>query len=110
MAYAGMSKKDVESALHTSDSTVGRILDGSRPNTTWDELWAIADACAIPRDWFSADLTRLSEIVTAGEPRFGTPQDLRDQMEQRAEAQILRVRKRTGVAAKGKRGPRRKAQ
>lgn len=108
IAYAGLTHKDVALALHQSVSNVRRILDASREQTTWDELWQIADLCSLPRDWFSADLARLPEIVPRGQPVFGLSDEMRDSMEQELEDQVRRVRERAATVGADKRGPRRK--
>jgi transcriptional regulator with XRE-family HTH domain len=110
VAYAGLKANELAAAIHASPATTGRILSGTRKETTHDELWKIADACTLPREWFSADFSRLSEVVPAGQPTFGEPGDLAERMEQELAAHVERVRQRTEAAAKGKRGPRRKVQ
>jgi transcriptional regulator with XRE-family HTH domain len=110
VAYADIPMKNVAKALHMSEPTLYRLLNGTRKETTLEELWVIADLCTLPNEWFSADFSRLREIVPAGQPTFGPPGDLRIRMEQELEGHVERVRQRTGAAAKGKRDPRRKAQ
>jgi hypothetical protein len=110
LAYAGLTHRDVIAATNLSPATVGRILAGTRKETTWDDLWAIADLCSIPREWFSADLWRLHEIVPPGKPTFGSQPDLRAKMGRALAERVELVHRRSEAAAKGKRGRRRKAQ
>jgi transcriptional regulator with XRE-family HTH domain len=107
IAYAGTTVADVAGYLHVSEATAGRILAGNRKETSWDQLWAIADYCKLPRDWYSADFTRLGEITQDGAPRFGLSPDLREQMSRDLEERVAQARKRSAAAAKGKRGRRR---
>jgi transcriptional regulator with XRE-family HTH domain len=73
VAYSGLGDKAVAAAMGFSTSTLQRIYSGQREQTAWDDLWAIADACSVPREWFSADIERLGEIVAEGMPAFPTP-------------------------------------
>lgn len=69
LGYSGIQRKAAAAAVNVSQATLGRILDGSRTETTWEDLWRLADACGLPREWFSADFDRLAEIVSDG-PTF----------------------------------------
>lgn len=79
MAYAEGGPLPIAAAAYAvgvSESHFSRFIDKKAgpddPALTWEQLWALADACGISRDWFSADLDRLEEIVPEGMPRFGS--------------------------------------
>lgn len=80
IAYAGSSKEfgraGAARAMGVTEGKVDRMIGtkpGNRLLPTWDERWALADAVGLPREWFSADLGRLAEIVPDDAPRFATP-------------------------------------
>jgi hypothetical protein len=73
LAYAGMDGITAMRVLSISRSTLQRLVGrkGSESRRVdWAELWLVADACGLPREWFSADLSRLAEIVPADAPLF----------------------------------------
>jgi hypothetical protein len=73
IAYAGMPQSEAAQVIGKGLSTLARTLDakgGELRPATWDEVWKIADACGLPRAWFTADLTRLQEIVPDDMPHF----------------------------------------
>lgn len=80
LAYSKVRVRQVAADLNVSEMTVHRMLAGSRKETSWDDLWAIADLCGLPREWFSADLDRLIEIVPEGAPRFAQAEPRGEQM------------------------------
>ena len=52
MAYAGFEHKDVVKKAGVSDSTLKRIVSTKHPRgASIEQLWAIADACKVPRDF-----------------------------------------------------------
>jgi predicted transcriptional regulator len=109
LAYAGKTAPEIAPELGMSEPTFGRLLAGMRKETSWDDLWKIADCCTLPREWFSADIMRLSEIVPAGQPTFGVRRDLAAKMEQELAARVEQVRRRNEAGARNTRAPRRKA-
>ena len=73
LAYAEMPQAEAAKVIGKGLSTLARTLDakgGELRAATWDEVWKIADACGLPRAWFSADLARLQEIVPDDLPHF----------------------------------------
>jgi hypothetical protein len=117
IAYAGMSQPDAARVIGKGLSTLARTLDakgGELRAATWDEVWKIADACGLPRAWFTADLTRLQEIVPDGQPRFANDSgsfrpsaaQMREAQELRREAQ--RSRARQPASRRTKREPKRR--
>jgi len=71
LAYANKSIADIAAAVGMSEATLRRLINGTLTQTSHDEIWRIADATGLPRDWFVADFERISEIVPQGRPRFG---------------------------------------
>lgn len=66
-AYAGLSVYDVANAIGLGAQTIKRIEAGRRTPRSF-EIWAIADVCGLPREWFTADfdaLCRQAERQTA---------------------------------------------
>lgn len=97
MSYGDLSRDAAAAAMHVSPSTLDRIAGKrtSRPRgADWAELWRLADASGLPREWFSADLERLPEIVTDG-PTFTRPEPARAEMTRRLQER----------AAEGRRSP-----
>lgn len=86
MAYAGFKRPELAKKAHVSPATLDRITGKPQRGAEWSDLWRIADACGLDREWFSADLSRLHEIVTDG-PTFArrldgkvlSPDDVRRQ-------------------------------
>jgi hypothetical protein len=73
MAYAGVRRAELASRIGYSEATLDRMTGrraGTPRDVDWRVLWKIADACAIPREWFTADIDRLWEIVPEGMPVF----------------------------------------
>jgi transcriptional regulator with XRE-family HTH domain len=58
-AYAGLSVSDVATAIGLGAQTIKRIEAGRRTPRSF-EIWAIADVCGLPREWFMADFKALS--------------------------------------------------
>ena len=58
-AYAGLSVADVATAVGLGAQTIKRIEAGRRTPRSF-EIWAIADVCGLPREWFNADFKALS--------------------------------------------------
>lgn len=79
MAYGSVTRTDAAAAMNVSASHLDRFTAktaGYAPN--WEQLWALADLAGLPREWFSADLERLGDIVPEDMPRFGaTPSERR---------------------------------
>jgi hypothetical protein len=80
IAYVGIPRPEAAKALGVSEPTLARMLgrkgsDGIRP-ATWSDLWRAADAFGLPRAWFTADISRIHEIVPDELPNF--PNDMGD--------------------------------
>jgi transcriptional regulator with XRE-family HTH domain len=54
-AYAGLSVQHVATKIGVGAKTVKRIESGERLPRQY-ELWAIAETCGVPRDFFEASL------------------------------------------------------
>jgi DNA-binding XRE family transcriptional regulator len=50
-AYAGLSNTELAEAIGIGRSTLVKSEAGARQAKTW-ELWAIAEICGIPREFF----------------------------------------------------------
>lgn len=80
IAWKGSSKqfgrRGAAEAMNVEPGEVDRMT-GTKPGEqkmpTWDQRWALARAVGLPEEWFSADLSRLHEIVPEGMPRFNPP-------------------------------------
>lgn len=70
MAYANVSREQAADVLDVSIATLNRITTtrGEPRRVDLRDLWRLADACHLPPEWFSADLSRLPEIVPPGMP------------------------------------------
>jgi hypothetical protein len=57
LAYAALSYDDAASRMQgLSAATLRRIASASHPRgASRDELWVIADACGLPRNWLTTD-------------------------------------------------------
>src|SRR5690349_6833259 len=58
-AYAGLSVNELASRIGLGLQTIKRIECGKRTARRF-EIWAIAEACDLPRDFFELDLELLS--------------------------------------------------
>lgn len=73
LAYADMDAATAMRRLSISRSTLSRMTGragGERRRVDWADLWAVADACGLPREWFSVDLALLAYCVPEGAPVF----------------------------------------
>lgn len=52
--YSGLSVDELAAAIGVGSQTIKRIEAGRRTPRPM-EVWAIADVCGLPRNWFSAD-------------------------------------------------------
>jgi len=50
-AYAGLSQPKLAGLLQTSVETLSRLENARKTEITIEELWAIADACGVPRSF-----------------------------------------------------------
>src|SRR3954451_17915597 len=57
-AYSGMSVSDLADVVGLGVQTVKRIEAGKRTARPF-EIWAIAEACALPREFFDLDFKEL---------------------------------------------------
>lgn len=76
MGYAAMSRADAAKAMNVSPGTLDRFTGKKgkeRATPSWEQLWALAEACELSPDWFGADLQRLHEIVPDGTPTLVRP-------------------------------------
>ncbi|MEA2494926.1 MAG: Helix-turn-helix domain [Thermoleophilaceae bacterium] len=58
-AYAGLSVQDLADQIGLGLQTIKRIESGKRTARKF-ELWAIAEACGLPREFFDVDLDLLT--------------------------------------------------
>ena len=58
-AYAGLSVPELANRIGLGKQTIRRIEQGTRATRRF-EIWAIAEACALPREFFEIDLDLLS--------------------------------------------------
>jgi transcriptional regulator with XRE-family HTH domain len=58
-AYAGLSVNELASRIGLGLQTIKRIESGKRSARRF-EVWAIAEACALPREFFEMDLDLLN--------------------------------------------------
>lgn len=112
MAYANMSRDVAAEILGVSIATLNRITTtrGEPRRVDLRDLWRLADACALPREWFSADFDLLHRAVVDG-PTFMRPDDPRAELEDELEARVQadrRARQRAGTDAPSAGDPRRR--
>lgn len=62
-AYAGLSVKELATRIGLGLQTIKRIEAGKRTARRF-EVWAIAEACGLPREFFEVDLDMLSRQAT----------------------------------------------
>lgn len=99
MAYADIKRSELAALLDYSESTIDRMTgrrNTAARETDWRDLWKIADACDVPREWFTADIERLHEIVPEGMPTFvrQSRSDAQERLGRRQRAQAERTRAR----------------
>jgi transcriptional regulator with XRE-family HTH domain len=63
-AYAGLSVTELANRIGLGLQTIKRIESGKRAARRF-EVWAIAEACGLPREFFEADLDLLNRRATA---------------------------------------------
>jgi transcriptional regulator with XRE-family HTH domain len=68
-AYADMKQDAVAEALGVSHITVKRMERGAK-DITMDELWAIADACGVPRSFMDSGFETVPEELRSIHARF----------------------------------------
>lgn len=75
MSYGDVSRAAAAEAMQVSTGQFDRFISATdkRYTPSWQQLWDLADTANIPRDFFSADLALLHQIVPAGAPRFEAP-------------------------------------
>lgn len=69
IAYRDLGRADAAARLNVSPATLDRMTGKRGQETkalTWDDLFRVAEVFQLPPEWFSADLSRLAEIVTEG--------------------------------------------
>jgi transcriptional regulator with XRE-family HTH domain len=69
-AYAGLSVADLADRVGLGLQTIKRIESGKR-NARPFEVWAIAEACELPREFFDLDFQELCKAVAAQENMLG---------------------------------------
>jgi transcriptional regulator with XRE-family HTH domain len=62
-AYAGLSVNDLANRIGLGLQTIKRIECGKRTARRF-EIWAIAEACGLPREFFEMDLELLNRQAT----------------------------------------------
>jgi len=90
LAYGRVPRKDAAAAMHVQESHLDRYTSRTDERYTpgWEDLWNLADLCGLPREFFSADFDRLSEIVPADAPRFDLSREERDAARARTAARL----------------------
>lgn len=81
MAYGNLSRQQAADAIDESPGTLDRICGKKGKETriaSWDQLWALADAARMPREFFSADFERLGEVVPPAAPKFDLSHEQRE--------------------------------
>lgn len=76
-AYAKLSRAALAEAIAVSPSSLDKF-EGTKPAREapdWDVLARIAQACGLPFEFFTADFSRLWEIVPEGMPVLSRPRD-----------------------------------
>jgi transcriptional regulator with XRE-family HTH domain len=63
-AYSGLSVNDLADAVGLGVQTIKRIESGKRTARPF-EIWAIAEACKLPREFFDLDFRELSLAASA---------------------------------------------
>src|SRR3954452_13743388 len=63
-AYAGLSVNELANQIGLGLQTIKRIESGKRTARRF-EIWAIAEACGLPRDFFEIDLELLNRRASA---------------------------------------------
>lgn len=92
IAFGRLSRPQAAEAMRVSLARLERITGtrGSEASlATWQELWRLADAAGLPPEWFSADLSRLREIVPPGMPTIVTPGDARPTLDDSAAREAI---------------------
>jgi transcriptional regulator with XRE-family HTH domain len=64
-AYAGLSVRDLADTIGIGLQTIKRIEAGTRAPRKM-EIWAIAEACELPREWFELEWTELAMRAAEG--------------------------------------------
>lgn len=66
LAYAAINVRDSTKRVGIHSSTMTRIVSPSNPRgASLEELWAIADACKVPRSFMERGFEALDEAETA---------------------------------------------
>ena len=63
-AYAGLSVRELADAIGIGVQTIKRIEAGARAPRTM-EVWAIAEVCGLPNEWFEMDVEGLANHAAA---------------------------------------------
>lgn len=61
-AYAGLSVRELADSIGIGVQTIKRIEAGSRAPRTM-EIWAIAEVCGLPNEWFELDVEALARYA-----------------------------------------------
>jgi transcriptional regulator with XRE-family HTH domain len=73
IAYLNLSQDQAAEIIGVSKATLARMTKSKgnefRP-ATWGQLWKLADVGGLPRAWFTADISRLHEVVPDEMPHF----------------------------------------
>lgn len=73
MGYGGIKRVEAAEVMGVKPGQLDRII-GTKGNeaalASWDQLWRLADHVGLRREFFSADLELLAEIVPEDGPRF----------------------------------------
>jgi transcriptional regulator with XRE-family HTH domain len=79
-AYAGLSVSELANRVGLGLQTIKRIESGKRTARPF-EVWAIAEACELPREFFDLDFKDLCNAAAAQQDMLARIDDRLDQLE-----------------------------
>jgi transcriptional regulator with XRE-family HTH domain len=91
-AYAGLSVRELADAIGIGLQTIKRIEAGSRAPRTM-EVWAIAEVCGLPREWFEVDFDDLARHAAAA-----------GELLARVDARLARLEAQLGISSRNGHG------
>src|SRR6476661_8134546 len=83
-AYAGLSVNELAAKIGLGLQTIKRIESGKRTARRF-EIWAIAEACCLPREFFEIDLELLSRRAAALQEALARVDERLEQIERAVE-------------------------
>jgi transcriptional regulator with XRE-family HTH domain len=81
-AYAGLSVNELAGRIGLGLQTIKRIESGKRTARRF-EIWAIAEACNLPREFFEVDLDLLSRRAAVLQEALARVDERLDRIERR---------------------------